>query len=95
MFIIRIFAAPVWLAFALLAAFTDFLSCVAAGICCVISALLALLAIVLFIAAQYVGGIVFIVLAFLISPFGVPAIVGQLSGVIYAAKNALSRFISG
>lgn len=95
MLILRIIAAPIWLVFTLIAAFIGFLACVAAGICCVVSVLLALLAIVLFITGQFVDGIVLIVLAFLASPFGVPAIAGHLAGAIYAAKNALSRFISG
>lgn len=95
MLILRIIAAPIWLVFTLIAAFIEFLACVAAGICCVVSVLLALLAIVLFITGQFVDGIVLIVLAFLASPFGVPAIAGHLAGAIYAAKNALGRFISG
>ena len=95
MLILRIIAAPVWLALELLAAFVGFLACVAAGICCVISILLVLLAIVLFITGQFVGGIVLIVLAFLASPFGVPAIAGHLAGAVYDAKDALGRFISG
>lgn len=95
MLIIKIIAAPIWLVFALIAAFVGFLVCVAAGICCVVSVLLVLLAIVLFITGQFVGGIVLIVLAFLASPFGVPAIAGHLAGTVYAAKDALGRFISG
>lgn len=94
MLILRIIAAPIWLVFALIAAFVGFLTCVAAGICCVVSVLLVLLAIVLFITGQFVGGIVLVVLAFLASPFGVPAIAGHLAGSIYAAKDAQGRFIS-
>lgn len=95
MLILRIIAAPVWLVFALLAAFAGFLACVAAGICCVVSVLLVLLAIVLSITGQFIGGMVLIALAFLASPFGIPAIAGHLAGAVYAAKDALGRFISG
>ena len=57
--------------------------------------LLVLLAIVLFITGQFIGGMVLIALAFLASPFGIPAIAGHLAGAVYAAKDALGRFISG
>lgn len=95
MFILRIIAAPIWLVFAMLAACVGFLACVATGICCVVSSLFVLLSIVLFITGQFAGGIVLIVLAFLTSPFGIPAIAGHLVSAVYAAKNAMSRFISG
>lgn len=95
MLILRIIAAPVWLILALFSAFVGFLACVAAGICFVVSALLVLLAVVLFITGQFVGGIVLIVLAFLASPFGVPAVAGHIAGAVYTAKDALGRFIAG
>lgn len=95
MLILRIIAAPIWLVLALLVAFVGFLACVAAGICFVVSILLVLLAIVLFITGQFVGGIVLIVLAFLASPFGVPAVAGHLVGAVYAVKGTLGRFIAG
>lgn len=95
MLILRIIAAPVWLVLALLAAFVGFLTCVAAGICCVVSSLLVLLAVVLFITGQFVGGIVLMVFAFLVSPFGIQSITIYLAGVVYAVKDALGRFIAG
>lgn len=95
MLILRIIAAPVWLVLALLAAFVGFLTCVAAGICCVVSILLVLLAVVLFITGQFVGGIVLMVFAFLASPFGIHSIAIYLSGAVYAVKDALGRFIAG
>lgn len=95
MLILRIIAVPVWLILALIAAFVGFLACVAAGICCVVSVPLVLLAIVLFITGQFAGGIVLIVLAFLASPFGVPAVAGHLAGAVYTAKDALGRFVAG
>lgn len=55
-----------------------------------VSILLVLLAVILFITGQFVGGIVLIVLAFLSSPFGVPAIAGHPAGAVYAAKDTLA-----
>ena len=42
-----------------------------------------------------VGGIVFLVLAFLVSPFGVPAIAEWLVDKLHSAKFALRDFITG
>ena len=49
----------------------------------------------LFIGGQTVGGIVFLVLAFLVSPFGVPAIAEWLVDKLHSAKFALRDFITG
>jgi len=42
-----------------------------------------------------VGGIVFLVLAFLVSPFGVPAIAEWLVDKLHSAKFTLRDFITG
>ena len=56
---------------------------------------LTLLSLILFIGGQTVGGIVFLVLALLISPFGVPAIAAWLVVKLHWAKFALRDFITG
>ena len=56
---------------------------------------LTLLSLILFIGGQTVGGIVFLVLAFLVSPFGVPAIAAWLVDKLHWAKFALRDFITG
>ena len=56
---------------------------------------LTLLSLILFIGGQTVGGIVFLVLAFLVSPFGVPAIAAWLVVKLHWAKFALRDFITG
>ena len=56
---------------------------------------LTLLALVLFIGGQTLGGVVFLVLAFLVSPFGVPAIAEWLVDRLHSAKFALRDFITG
>lgn len=75
MIVLKILAAPVMVALSLLAAMVTFLFCVASAVCelgCIVLTLL--FSLILFIGGQTVGGIVFLVLAFLVSPFGVPAI---------------------
>ncbi|MFR2023968.1 MAG: CD1845 family protein [Clostridia bacterium] len=50
---------------------------------------LTLLALVLFIGGQTLGGIVFLVLAFLVSPFGIPAIAEWLVDKLHSAEISL------
>lgn len=54
-----------------------------------------LLALILFIGGQALGGVVFLVLAFLVSPFGIPAIADWLMDRLYSLKYSLQSFISG
>ena len=56
---------------------------------------LTLLALVLFIGGQTLGGVVFLVLAFLVSPFGIPAIADWLMDRLYSLKYSLQSFITG
>lgn len=56
---------------------------------------LTLLALVLFIGGQTLGGVVFLVLAFLVSPFGIPAIADWLMDRLYSLKYSLQDFITG
>lgn len=72
MIVLKILAAPVMVALSLLAAMVTFLFCVASAVCELGCIVLTLLSLILFIGGQTVGGIVFLVLAFLVSPFGVP-----------------------
>ena len=92
MIVLKILAAPVMVALSLLAAMVTFLFCVASAVCelgCIV------LTLILFIGGQTVGGIVFLVLAFLVSPFGVPAIAEWLVDKLHSAKFALRDFITG
>ena len=49
----------------------------------------------LFISGQTLGGIVFLVLAFLISPYGIPAIAEWLVDKLHNLNFALRGFITG
>ena len=90
MIVLKILAAPVMVALSLLAAMVTFLFCVASAVCEMGCIVLTLLSLILFI-----GGIVFLVLAFLVSPFGVPAIAEWLVDKLHSAKFALRNFITG
>ena len=90
MIVLKILAAPVMVALSLLAAMVTFLFCVASAVCELGCIVLTLLSLILFIGGQTVGGI-----AFLVSPFGVPAIAEWLVDKLHSAKFALRDFITG
>ena len=95
MIVIKILAAPFVVALTLLVAIVSFLYCVASALCHIGCVVLTLLALVLFIGGQTLGGVVFLVLAFLVSPFGIPAIADWLMDRLYSLKYSLQGFITG
>lgn len=94
MIVLKILAAPVMVALSLLAAMVTFLFCIASAVCELGCVVLTILSLVLFLGGQTVGGIVFLVLAFLISPFGIPAVAEWLVDRLHSAKFALRDFIT-
>ena len=94
--ILKIIAAPFILALILAVAVLSFLSCVAGAVCVVACVGLSLLAILCLLAGQTTGCIAMFVLAFLVSPFGLPALGGwlveRLYGVKYAAMDFMASF---
>ena len=95
MIVLKILAAPFVVALTLIVAIVSFLYCVASALCHVGCVVLTLLALVLFIGGQTLGGVVFLVLAFLVSPFGIPAIADWLMDRLYSLKYSLQDFITG
>ena len=87
----KILAAPLLVVLALLSAFVSFLICVVVAMGFVACVILVLLAFVLLITGQTVGAAVLLVLAFLVSPFGVPAIAGWLADGLDALRDAIRR----
>ena len=95
MIVLKVLAVPFVVALTLLVAIVSFLYCVAGAVCVVGCVVLTLLALVLFIGGQALGGVVFLVLAFLVSPFGIPAIADWLMDRLYSLKYSLQDFITG
>ena len=87
----KILAAPLLVVLALLSAFVSFLICVVVAVGFVACVILVLLAFVLLITGQTVGAAVLLVLAFLVSPFGLPAIAGWLADGLDALRDAIRR----
>ena len=95
MIVLKILAAPFVVVLTLIVAIVSFLYCVASAMCHMGCMVLTLLALVLFIGGQTLGGVVFLVMAFLISPFGIPAIADWLMDRLYSLKFSLQSFITG
>ena len=95
MIVLKILAAPFVVALTLLVAIVSFLYYVASALCHIGCVVLNLLALVLFIGCQTLDGVVLLVLAFLISPFGIPAIADWLMDKLYSPKYSLQNFITG
>ena len=93
--IFKIFALPFLLVLSLLAAVLMFLFDVAGWFLSLASGILAVIAVGLFVLQhQPVGGVAFLVLAFLLSPYGLPAIAEFLIGILDELNYSLRRFIT-
>lgn len=93
--IFKIFALPFLLVLSLLAAVLMFLFDVAGWFLSLASGILAVIAVGQFVLQhQPVGGVAFLVLAFLLSPYGLPAIAEFLIGLLDELNYSLRRFIT-
>ena len=93
--IFKIFALPFLLILSLLAAVLMFLFDVPGWLLSLASGILAVIAVGLFVLQhQPVGGVAFLVLAFLLSPYGLPAIAEFLIGLLDELNYSLRRFIT-
>lgn len=93
--IFKIFALPFLLVLSLLAMVLMFLFDVAGWFLSLASGILAVIAVGLFVLQhQPVGGVAFLALAFLLSPYGLPAIAEFLIGLLDELNYSLRRFIT-
>jgi hypothetical protein len=93
--ILKIVAMPFALALTVMTAIFNFLLSVSAIFFGIASVLVSLGAVILFITGEPTGGIAFMVVAFLVSPFGLLALAGRLVGLMDGAGGALRGFIAG
>ena len=92
--ILKILAAPFVVALTVSWAFLVFVFCWAEMLLGYVSGIAGLLAVILFIIGQTTGGIVFMVIAFLVSPVGIPAIAKRLIDKLDDLNDALKCFIT-
>ena len=81
------------LALSLLAALLVFLFDICAVLLTIASVILTVLGVALFFTPTPIGGIVFLFLAFLLSPYGLQAAAGSLLWALDGGKSALYRFL--
>ena len=93
--VLRILATPVWGALALIVAVVSFVVSSAGFVLWIISGLVCVACVVLLFTHHTAGGIAFIVIAFLLSPYGIPALLRKLVCLLDGARAALKRFIMG
>lgn len=93
--VLKILAAPAMLLLTLAVAFCTFILMVTGVITWILSGLVFVGAVVLFFSHQPAGGVAFLVIAFLVSPYGLPALAAWIVGKLDSAKYALREFIMG
>jgi len=92
--IFKIIAAPFVVILTILGAFLSFLFCCAAAALYVVCGIGVLISVALFITGETLGGGVFLFLAFLLSPFGLPMIAEWLIDRVNAFNYSLRNFIT-
>ncbi|WP_195611451.1 CD1845 family protein [[Clostridium] symbiosum] len=92
-FLLKLVAVPLMLALSLLVAVMIFLFEICAFLLTIAAVIMAVLGIGLFFTPAPLGGFVFLLLAFLLSPYGLQAVAASLIGVVDGGKIALRRFL--
>jgi hypothetical protein len=91
--ILKLFAAPLALVFTIATAFFSFILSVSGVIFGIASTLVFIISVALFVTGQTAGGIAFLIIAFLVSPFGLPALAGWFAGKLGVIAGALKAFL--
>ena len=94
--ILKIIAAPFVLVLTLLVAALSFLLSLSAGVLSILASLLGILsALIIVWEGDMQTGVAGLIMAFAISPFGLPALAGWLQGKLDDLNYALRGFITG
>jgi hypothetical protein len=91
--ILKLIAAPFALALTILSALLSLIVSVSDAVLGTVSGLVVVAAAALFVTGQTTGGIAFLVVAFLVSPAGLPALAGAIASGLGIAGGALRAFI--
>ncbi len=91
--VMKILAAPAVCLLALTVAMCSFLLSIAGFVCWFASVLVSIGGLVLLCTRQPAGGVAFLVIAFLVSPYGLPALTAWLVGRLNALRWSLKDFI--
>ena len=93
--ILKLLAFPFVLLTGILYGFCKFLLLASGAVLGILSGIVFLGALVLFFIAGFWQGVSWLVLAFLISPYGLPMAAAWLAGMIGGANSALQDFVFG
>ena len=93
--VLKILAVPVMLLLTLAVAFCTFILMMTGIVTWIVSGLVFAGAVILFFSHQPAGGIAFLMIAFLVSPYGLPALAAWIVGKLDGAKYSLREFIMG
>lgn len=92
--ILKIITVPFVVALTITVAVLTFLFCYAVAVLQVVSGIGVLLSIIMLVTGEKLGGIVFLILSFLISPLGIPAIaewlIDKLDDLNYSLRNYIT-----
>lgn len=91
--LLKILFAPVMLSLILVVHFAAFLLSVSAGIFALAGTVFAILAAIIFFVVNRTNGIIVLVFAFLISPFGLPMLATWLLGKLQDLRYALQDWL--
>ncbi len=92
---LKIIAIPFVVALTVITAFAKFLMFLSGGVLTVLAFIIGAGGAGVLISGDTSGGIVLLIMAFLISPFGIPAIAAGFAGVLEGINYALKGFIVG
>lgn len=91
--LLKIAAAPVVAILALVVWFCTWLVCVSGAVLGLVSLILCVCAVLLFLGSSVAGGIIYLILAFLASPFGLPTatlwLLGKIQGLRYLIQDSV------
>ena len=93
--LLKIAAAPVVAILALLVWFCTWLVCVSGAVLGLVSLFLCVCSVLLFLSSSMTGGIIYLVLAFLASPFGLPMMALWLLSKVQDLKVLIQDLIYG
>ncbi|MDR1205939.1 MAG: CD1845 family protein [Peptococcaceae bacterium] len=93
--VLKMLAAPTMCLLALTVAVCSFLLLVAGFVCCFLAVAACIGGVVLLLTSHPDGGIAFLIIAFLVSPYGLPALFARLVGWLNALRFSLKEFILG
>ncbi|MDL2253384.1 CD1845 family protein [Ruminococcaceae bacterium OttesenSCG-928-I18] len=93
--VLKILAMPVMLLLTMAVAFCTFILMMTGIVAWIVSGLVFAGALILFFSHQPAGGIAFLVIAFLVSPYGLLALAVWVVGKLDGAKYSLREFIIG